>query len=412
MLASSDKRIFIEKVPEELLCPICKTPCVNPKSGCAEGHTFCNECITQWIQVANRKCPVCRDPINLVNNLPVKQLIQKLRVKCPNTTSRQSDNNTRKRKRDEQAREEGAPPTLVKLAQCPWTGTVEHLEGHLSKTCAYQLVDCVNVEHGCDAKQQPRAWTRGKHEPKCPFRLVNCSECTQRVQKCQLKTHKRQDCKMRIVPCPHGAYGCDKRLVRGLVKVHTRVCEFKPVKCFLSEHGCFETTEMSRPHAHEHARKYAHVHTELVAYNLTIMKEAMRMLAKKTGFELQFSTPQLQLQEGLFDFKANVQLRPIQREDEQKQRPPPPSPFSAGIDNPILLQTPNTPEARYFNHVATSIVLHLNECPHEVGMSQQELASRTRFNQQDVQTAINLLVDDGYIYSTVDEHHFASVLRG
>ena len=40
-------------------CPICMRVLEDPTQGCSEGHPFCRDCYTTWLET-NQNCPLCR----------------------------------------------------------------------------------------------------------------------------------------------------------------------------------------------------------------------------------------------------------------------------------------------------------------------------------------------------------------
>jgi len=66
-----------------LICPICCDVFSGPVVQCIWGHTFCAECIFQWMGKKS-SCPQCRKPItktNLCRNLLIEQAIEELVLK-------------------------------------------------------------------------------------------------------------------------------------------------------------------------------------------------------------------------------------------------------------------------------------------------------------------------------------------
>ena len=75
--------LFDIKVDEDLICSVCCNVFEDPVSTPC-GHTFCRVCITETIR-SNPKCPLDRvqvREINLSPNITVKNLLDKLMIKC------------------------------------------------------------------------------------------------------------------------------------------------------------------------------------------------------------------------------------------------------------------------------------------------------------------------------------------
>ena len=72
-----------DSIPEDLFCPICSAPFIEPVEHTSCGIEFCRECINKW----HSSCPNCREtPITNIKPVTAKRLLTKLydlKVKCP-----------------------------------------------------------------------------------------------------------------------------------------------------------------------------------------------------------------------------------------------------------------------------------------------------------------------------------------
>jgi hypothetical protein len=127
-------------IHSELICIICKKPFVEPVSTPCD-HTFCRECLKQWIDKNKKTCPTCRHPIlsiDLVTQVsrPLRNMVDRLRIKCLmcNETGLQRDNFN-----DHIGKV--CPKIKVSCSavdiKCPWTGLREELQKHLT-TCTFE----------------------------------------------------------------------------------------------------------------------------------------------------------------------------------------------------------------------------------------------------------------------------------
>eukprot|EP00854_Cymbomonas_tetramitiformis_P034421 gene34421-biopygen29304 len=75
--------LFVAEMSEDLTCGICHNV-LDTSMQCHDGHTFCNKCITSWLQ-REKTCPACRTellPTTLGRNLIVDNMIGSLVVCC------------------------------------------------------------------------------------------------------------------------------------------------------------------------------------------------------------------------------------------------------------------------------------------------------------------------------------------
>lgn len=171
---------LVDELPPALVCSICHNCPFNPKQ-CRKGHLFCDGCITKWLCV-EQTCPLDRAPLcqaDLSDNLLARNLISKLRVRCPNhapSSVRDSDAalEPKRAKLGEEAQD----------ASCAWLGPLEELEAH-RKACPCEVVACVHA--GCDVRLRRSAWPA--HVDACLFAIEECQQCKSRIERCRLEVH-------------------------------------------------------------------------------------------------------------------------------------------------------------------------------------------------------------------------------
>lgn len=134
------KYIDESSIDPELICSICNSPFNDPASTPCD-HTFCRECITAWINVGNKDCPVCRSQLLLTNavmpaNRIVRSLIDRLQVQCLTcgATRLQKGNIDEHISRTCPRMHVACPSEDIK---CPWRGPRDQLEQHI-QTCVFQ----------------------------------------------------------------------------------------------------------------------------------------------------------------------------------------------------------------------------------------------------------------------------------
>jgi len=81
-----------DNINEDLICPICLRPVINPTVHADCGNMFCKDCIDKSLAVCSNKCPVCTIPITRKSVYPVKlrmvlNQLNDLKVMCPNCNS-------------------------------------------------------------------------------------------------------------------------------------------------------------------------------------------------------------------------------------------------------------------------------------------------------------------------------------
>ncbi|CAG2108712.1 unnamed protein product, partial [Medioppia subpectinata] len=76
---------FESEVDDELKCPICCSVLEEAVQAPDCEHTFCNDCINEWLQRQNN-CPVDRQPLNSGDLKPAPRVLRnflaKLDIKC------------------------------------------------------------------------------------------------------------------------------------------------------------------------------------------------------------------------------------------------------------------------------------------------------------------------------------------
>ena len=151
----------------------CSHGVFNKPMSCPGGHSFCHQCITQWL-ANNTICPVDRAPCgSLVRNRAVEGAIAKKLMKCPSSTSHPGG--------------------------CSWTGPTSSLQDHLPR-CDMKVVECDFKYRGCIFRAYQREIAQ--HRLICPHRTVKCSCCVMEIPHGDLSAHD-EICVGKMVPCPN-----------------------------------------------------------------------------------------------------------------------------------------------------------------------------------------------------------------
>lgn len=232
---------YIDKVDENLLCGICKTPFYEPVTTLTCKHTFCRSCLEQHVLLSREEgldplCPYCRDELKgkrcpscqIIDEEDedetydtadriILNMVNELQVKCPEDC-------------------------------CNWKNSRRSLEKHV-KTCLFVSVPCVDpacsksikrtlqkerclhYEVECDLCHTviEMAQMREHRSAACPKRRVRCDICTHYVQYDQLSHHKElchpeELCSQKDVARQFQRAGCDYVDFGGKIAEHEETC--------------------------------------------------------------------------------------------------------------------------------------------------------------------------------------------
>ncbi|GAA6008549.1 hypothetical protein JCM11491_003344 [Sporobolomyces phaffii] len=136
-----DLEIFVKKVPDYLICPLCDDALEHPEQICTSQHLGCHDCIEAHFEGVKRKrCPVCRISVRKTTIKPspfIERVVKALDVKCESSG-------------------------------CDWQGPLSECPKHLSQSCRFNLSACPL----CD--EPVPAFAVGKHWLYCPEEFVSC----------------------------------------------------------------------------------------------------------------------------------------------------------------------------------------------------------------------------------------------
>ena len=161
---------FVDQVPEDYFCKLCKHVAREPTLLSCCGECFCKVCVDVVIQ-DKKPCPNC-SKTDFTSFLQPKYhaKILALEVRC-----------------------------TMKDRGCEWTGQLQHLDAQLDVTTG----DCQYVDVECPKK------------------------CVQKVQKRNVDTHLANECPNRDYRCPH----CNFANKFHVVSDHFDVCPYYPLAC-------------------------------------------------------------------------------------------------------------------------------------------------------------------------------------
>ena len=229
---------FVEALPEELTCSICKKVLGEPHLvNCCE-KTFCKQCLDEWCR-NNKTCPHC--PSTDFSTILLKQKTRKvgeLKVYCRN-----------------------------KQHGCKAELKISEYDSHLSlannKGCSYVELDCPN---DCKAKV-----FRGEMEThtreKCPKRVVSCEWCNLEGEYKLIVGDHVKTCPSFPLPCP---LGCGPELTRKELESHRSTCPLEPVPCPFRGLGC--KTKVCRKDLDKHIETSTPQHMAMLAESHTVLQ--------------------------------------------------------------------------------------------------------------------------------------------
>ena len=161
---------FVEQVPEDYFCKLCKHVAREPNLTTCCGEIICKACVDDITQ-DKKPCLSCGDSnTTSFPHVKYQRKILALEVRC-----------------------------TMKDRGCPWTGQLQHLDAHLEVTTG----DCEYVDVECPKK------------------------CVQKVQKRYVDTHLANECPNRDYRCPH----CNFENKFHVVSNHFDVCPYYPLAC-------------------------------------------------------------------------------------------------------------------------------------------------------------------------------------
>lgn len=259
---------YISKYDENLVCPICRCPFVDPVILTECDHAFCRECIRQTWPDHNPlgprgNCPTCRTPAKLgarsSTNKIIVNILDDLEVKCP--------------------KHEQGCTIIVKRGE---------VQDHVTLYCGYGMIECPAEEctqaisrkdsgEGClhypvsciDCHQAMLKSELGQHwKMECPDRRMFCPLCNSDVFYRDFEQHSRDTCPAISVPCPGHEFGCSFRSKRIRLDPHMRDCTFAKLTPYLS-------AQKQRLDEHETAQRQMSRKLELLEQGLANIQQLL-----------------------------------------------------------------------------------------------------------------------------------------
>lgn len=180
-LSPPDSLVFVDPIPQVLICPVCGRLYRDPVIASRCGHTICRSCaVPDDGQLPLDACPIDNEPVNLDSmcpNLALRHQIDDLVIYCPNGLH---------------------------------NGSLD--------------------PNGCQERIQNK--NLAGHLDSCPFSLVSCTFCqiSGPLRRKDFETHL-QSCRNR--PCHHAPLGCTYIGTSSSLQEHLKSqCPYEPIKEF------------------------------------------------------------------------------------------------------------------------------------------------------------------------------------
>ncbi|CAD8075835.1 unnamed protein product [Paramecium primaurelia] len=197
---------------EELTCAICYNlfdiPIILPDCK----HTFCRDCLDQWVSKQAMNCPLCR--IDVSHYLTNKQLkfslidfntmflIDNIEVKCPNC-------NWKGKTKDLKLHQQKYCNLMSCPLNCNLKFTSQELEFH-KDICKYRIIKCPQY-----CGEEFEAHKIFNHLQNCMYTYKECNKCNCILQGIKMLNHN-----CNIDSCRNSQFGCKKQ------ELHTN-CDFE-----------------------------------------------------------------------------------------------------------------------------------------------------------------------------------------
>lgn len=215
---------YISKYDENLVCPICRCPFVDPVLLIECDHCFCRDCIRQtWSTYSplgpRGDCPTCRTPAKMgprsATSKIIVNILDDLVVKCPN---HEAGCKSEVKRGEAQTHVEGyCGYSKVKCPADDCDLPVRRRES--DQGCLHYTVSCLTCRQGMHRADLEAHWTF-----ECTDREVSCELCKSAVLSRDIELHRRDACTAMAVPCPGAAFGCLNKSKRAQAEVHAKGC--------------------------------------------------------------------------------------------------------------------------------------------------------------------------------------------
>ena len=186
--------VFLEPLPDRIICKICDLPCYEAEKSKCCGHVFCKSDLMK-MKSSSRSyvCPMCRvKPLVTYPDRAIDREIKGLRIYCPYS-------------RD----------------GCKWSGELVNLEDHLNKGKNCVMRRC----NRCKQRIHHTAMTSHTNK-ECP---CYCQYCGITEKREVIRNQHKENCQKYPLSCPNSC-GLGN-ILRCDMKKHKKVCPLEVVSC-------------------------------------------------------------------------------------------------------------------------------------------------------------------------------------
>ncbi len=236
---------YISMVDENLMCPICRTPLLEPVTTICD-HQFCFDCLTESHKILPL-CPVDRTRLRDADIGPTPRIITNqldaLEVRCPNYTA-------------------GCDKVIARSMAL----------NHMDRYCGYALVEC--PEEICDKKVPRKDIEKG-----CLHWLATCPDCHESLFEMDMEAHRAKSCTQRISNCEE----CGVEILRIQSGQHEKECPEVEAACKWHIYGCEHNAKRRDLHMHapECALKIMGPIVDKLQHTITDLRDEVKALTEK-----------------------------------------------------------------------------------------------------------------------------------
>ena len=278
-----DEPQFVEKVKDDLMCPICHMLLQDPQqTNC--GHEFCRKCVRPLMRGGTLTCPICRAGSiqnQIFDDKRLKREIMDLKINCDQSGK-----------------------------GCKWTGELRQREKH-NDDCGYVTKPCVN-----NCGQFVMRKDMENHRSKdCDMKIVSCEHCKAESKFALLKLHYLE-CKKYPVQCVHK---CGMTVAKEDMKKHTSLqgtCPNSPLDCEFRDIGC--DFRGKRQQLNKHIETGSPRHFRLVLAEMRGIKRKLTVVEKELSEESEQRKLVMPPGQFIYMWKIDKWQQKVDKEEEEE----------------------------------------------------------------------------------------------